>query len=108
MKKEPASKVLSSLLPFTIAGFVAVFTTGLLLFISEPAKSYGNTWFWFKLTFMALAGLNALIFHTTVYRRMAQWDLDEVTSLGARMAGVFSLVFWGLVIWLGRQFAYNH
>jgi len=108
MKKEPASKVLAALLPFTIAGFAVVFSTGLLLFISEPAKSYGNYWFWLKLSFMAAAGLNALIFHTTVYRRMAQWDLDAVTPRGARLAGMISLVFWALVIWFGRQFAYNH
>jgi hypothetical protein len=57
---------------------------------------------------MALAGLNALIFHTTIYRRMVEWDNDAVTPRGARLAGTFSLVFWALVIWFGRQFAYNH
>jgi hypothetical protein len=108
MKKEPASKVLSSLLPFTIGGFVLVFITGGTLFLSEPVKSYHNPWFWFKLSFIALAGVNALVFHTTVYRRMAQWDADAVTPVGARLAGVFSLVAWALVIWLGRQFAYSH
>jgi len=108
MKKEPASKVLSSLLPFTIVGFLVVFMTGGLLFLSEPVKSYRNPWFWFKLSFITLAGINALVFHTTVYRRMAQWDNDAVTPLGARLAGVFSLVAWATVIWLGRQFAYSH
>ena len=108
MKKEPASKVLDALLPFTIVGFCIVFATGLLLFSAEPAKSYGNYWFWLKMTFLVLAGLNALIFHTTVYRRMQQWDLDAITPVGARAAGIISLMFWTLVIWFGRQFAYNH
>lgn len=108
MRKEPASKVLSSLLPFTIVGFILVFVTGGTLFLSEPVKSYHNPWFWFKLSFITLAGINALVFHTTVYRRMAQWDNDPVTPAGARWAGALSLVAWATVIWLGRQFAYSH
>src|SRR5438067_13569719 len=43
MKKDPASKVLSSLLPFTIGGFIVVFITGGFLFWAEAAKSYSNT-----------------------------------------------------------------
>ncbi|MEQ1948332.1 MAG: DUF6644 family protein [Bryobacteraceae bacterium] len=108
MKKEKASKVFDALLPFTMIGFVIVFGTGSLLFLAEPAKSYGNYWFWLKLTFMALAGVNALVYHTTVHKRIAQWDSAAITPTGAKMAGVFSLVFWTMVIWLGRQFAYNH
>jgi hypothetical protein len=62
MKKEPASKVMSSLLMFTVAGFILVFITGALLFWAEAAKSYGNLWFRIKLLFLILAGINALVF----------------------------------------------
>jgi hypothetical protein len=107
MKKDPASKVLRSLLPFTIAGFVVVFITGGLLFWAEAAKSYHNTWFRFKLLFLLLAGLNALLFHLGIYQRMDRWDNDAVPPTRARMAGVVSLILWATVIWLGRQFAYS-
>ena len=107
MKKEPASKVMGSLLPFTIAGFILVFITGALLFWAEAAKSYGNLWFRIKLLFLIFAGINALIFHLTAYRRMKDWDLAPVAPVGARIAGLASLVLWTGVIWLGRQFAYN-
>jgi len=108
MKKDPASKVLSSLLPFTIGGFVVVFITGGLLFWAEPAKSYGNLWFRFKLLFLLLAGVNALAFHLGIYQRMDRWDNDGTPPSKARMAGAFSLVLWATVIWLGRQFAYSN
>jgi len=108
MKKDPASKVLGALLPVTIGGFVVVFITGALLFLAEAEKSYSNPWFRFKLVFLALAGLNALIFHTGIYRRMSQWDLDDLPPVRARLAGGLSLVIWAAVIWLGRQFAYSH
>lgn len=108
MKKDAASKVLSALLPFSIGGFVLVFITGLLLFWAEPAKSYRNPWFRFKLLFLLFAGLNALIFHTGIYRRMKFWDNDNLPPFSARMAGAVSLVLWATVIWLGRQFAYSN
>jgi hypothetical protein len=107
MKKDPASKVLRSLLPFTIGGFIVVFITGGLLFWAEPAKSYGNVWFRFKLIFLLLAGLNALVFHLGIYQRMDRWDSEMLPPSKARMAGAFSLVLWATVIWLGRQFAYS-
>jgi len=108
MKKDPASKVLSALLPFTIGGFVVVFITGGFLFWAEPEKSYGNLWFRFKLLFLLLAGVNALVFHLGIYQRMDRWDNDGTPPSKARMAGAFSLVLWATVIWLGRQFAYSN
>lgn len=107
MKKDAASKVLGSILPFTIGGFVVVFISGSLLFWAEAAKSYRNPWFRFKLLFLLMAGLNALYFHLGVYRRMGKWDNDPVPPRQARVAGAASIVIWGLVIWLGRQFAYS-
>ena len=107
MKKDPASKVLRSLLPFTIAGFIVVFITGGLLFWAEAAKSYSNTWFRFKLLFLILAGLNALVFHLGIYGKMHIWDDDATPPGRARMAGAGSLFLWAMVIWLGRQFAYS-
>jgi hypothetical protein len=107
MKKDPASKVLSAVLPFSIGGFIVVFITGSLLFWAEAEKSYRNPWFRFKLLFLVFAGLNALIFHTGIYRRMNIWDNDDTPPGKARMAGAVSIVLWATVIWLGRQFAYS-
>lgn len=107
MKKDPASKVLHSILPFSIGGFIVVFITGSMLFWAEAAKSYRNPWFRFKLIFLLLAGLNALIFHLGIYRRMNIWDTDDMPPSKARMAGMVSLFLWAMVIWLGRQFAYS-
>jgi len=54
-----------------------------------------------------LAGLNALIFHMTTYRKVAEWDLDPVAPFKARAAGVFSLLMWTGVVVAGRMIAYN-
>jgi hypothetical protein len=107
MQKHPASRVMGALLPFTIVGFIIMMVTGGLLFWAEPIKAWGSLWFKLKLVFMVLAGLNALIFHTTIYRHMDQWDLDLDPPLGAKLAGVLSIALWALVIWSGRTTAYN-
>ena len=107
MQKHPASRVMGALLPFTIAGFVIMMITGGLLYWAEPIKAWGSLWFKLKVVFMLLAALNALVFHTTIYRSMDKWDLDLNPPAGAKLAGILSLVLWALVIWSGRTTAYN-
>jgi hypothetical protein len=55
---------------------------------------------------LALAGLNALIFHRTIYRDAAAWDPASVAPFRARLAGLLSLVFWIAIIAAGRAIAY--
>jgi hypothetical protein len=47
---------------------------GFLLFWAEAAKMYTNPALRVKLILLALVGLNPLIFHTTVYRRVHEWE----------------------------------
>jgi hypothetical protein len=48
-----------------------------------------------------LAGINALIFQQTVYKRVAAWDLSDPPR-GAKFAGYASIVIWFAVIAAGR------
>jgi hypothetical protein len=56
---------------------------------------------------LSLAGLNALIFHLTIYRRSAEWDGMPVAPMRARLAGLASLVLWIGIIAAGRSIAYG-
>jgi hypothetical protein len=56
---------------------------------------------------LALTGVNALLFHVTIYRRIVDWDYDAIPPLRARMAGFVSLVLWSAVVICGRMQAYN-
>ncbi len=66
---------------------------------------YHSPAFRIKLVLLALAGLNALIFHRTVYRDAAHWE-PSVAPVRARLAGLLSLVFWIAIIAAGRAIAY--
>jgi len=106
-KKQKATEVMGGLLPFTIAGFVFMTITGLLLFWSEPIKCYESLWFRLKVLFLFLAAVNAGVFHLTIWRTMDRWADQLPPPTGARWAGFMSLLLWGLVIAAGRTTAYN-
>jgi hypothetical protein len=107
MRRVPVSQVGGRLLPFAVAGFVLMVTSGGLLFYSGPVRAAQNIFFQVKMVMIVLAGLNAFVFHQTVYRRVADWDQAAVTPFRARVAGFLSLVLWAGVVVAGRMQAYN-
>jgi hypothetical protein len=107
MRRVPLSEVSTRLGPWMAAGFVVMIITGSMLFYAIPVRSYQNIFFRFKMVTLCLAGVNAWVFQTTVYRRVAAWDLDPVPPAAARMAGAASLLLWALIIVAGRMIAYN-
>jgi hypothetical protein len=106
LRREPVARVASEVLPLTWVGFAVMFLSGFMLFWSEAAKSYANPAFRIKLVLLLLVGLNPLIFHFTIYRRVGDWNTRIVTPLRARLAAVFSLTLWGGIICAGRAIAY--
>jgi hypothetical protein len=107
LRREPVSHVISRIVPWTLSGFVLMFLTGAWLFSAEASKLYHSPAFRIKMVLLSLAGLNALIFHLTVYRRAPEWDDMPVAPVRARLAGLFSLVLWIGIIAAGRSIAYG-
>lgn len=106
MKRERVSSIASQILPWTWAGFVLMFVTGLLLFIAEAATNYYNLAFRIKILLLILVGINPLIFHLSVFRRVDTWDEADVTPARARIAASLSLFLWAGIIISGRMIAY--
>ena len=107
MRCVPVSQVAGRLLPWARAGFVVMVITGSLLFYAIPVRTFHSIFFRFKLVMLMLAGLNVWVFHSTVFRKVAEWDLDPVLPKRARMAGALSLVLWASIVVAGRMIAYN-
>jgi len=103
---KPVSKLARQLLPSGWFGFAVLLATGFLLFSSEATKYYVNGVFRLKMLMILLAGINALVFHLTVYKRLATWDETRVAPLGARLAACFSILLWIGTIAAGRWIAY--
>ncbi|MGB7845945.1 MAG: DUF6644 family protein [Candidatus Acidiferrum sp.] len=102
MQRERVSELAGRLLPWSWAAFALQVLTGGLLFMSEAVKVYPNPAFRVKMLLIFLAGMHALIFHWTVYRRVASWDDSKVLPLRAKVAGAVSMLLWVGIIAAGR------
>jgi hypothetical protein len=107
MRRVPVSEVIANLSPWITAGFALMVVSGSLLFYAIPVRTYQNVFFRLKVLMLILAGLNAWFFHSTVYRRVAKWDLDLTPPKRARMSGALSLLLWAGIVTAGRMIAYN-
>jgi len=107
LRSVPIRQIVARIVPATLWGFGLMLVSGGLLFASEAVKMYHSPAFRIKLIMLALAGLNALIFHRTIYRDAANWDPASVAPSRARLAGMLSLIFWIAIIAAGRAIAYG-
>jgi len=107
MRSRSVSEVFQSLKGWMFAGFSVMFVTGTLLFAAHATKAYASRSFRVKLALLLLAGINMLVFHLTIDRRRVEWDDTPIPPVGARLAGLLSLVLWLSVITAGRLVAYD-
>lgn len=106
LRSVSVSRLARSVLPLSWSGFALSVASGFLLFWAEAAKMYVNPSFRAKLVLLVLAGFNALVFHTTIFRRAQEWETLPVYPWRARVSAIASLTFWGGVIIAGRAIAY--
>ena len=106
IRRAKVSEMAASLLPWTWSGFGVMAVSGTLLVCSEAGKLYGNLFFRIKVALLLTAGLNVLVFHRTVFRRVKEWDLQPVPPRQARMAGIVSLTCWFGLMAAGRAIPY--
>jgi len=107
MKRERLSDVLDQLQPWTVAAFLVMVSTGLLLFLSEAVRCYHSVFFQIKVAMLALAAANAVLFHRKLYPGVKDWDGLPVSPAPARLSGALSLALWIGIIAMGRAIAYG-
>ncbi|HEX4997967.1 MAG TPA: DUF6644 family protein [Terriglobia bacterium] len=107
MRQQPVSRVFAAVRPWMLAGFIAMFLTGAIMFWAHAALCYLNPSFRVKTVGLVLAGFNALYFHFKTQHGMAEWDNAPTPPLGVRLAGLFSVLLWGVIIAAGRMMAYT-
>jgi hypothetical protein len=106
LRSVPIAELVARIVPWTLWGFGLMLVSGGLLFSSEAVKMYYSPAFRIKVVLLALAGLNALLFHKTVFRDVTSWDTATMAPRRARLAGLLSLAFWIAIIAAGRAIAY--
>ncbi len=101
------SQMNTRILPWTVAGFILMIVTGVVLFYAIPVRTFHSVWFRAKLILMLIAGINIAVFTFHVERNRAQWDLGVPTPMAAKVCAALSLAMWIGVIVTGRMIAYN-
>ncbi len=96
-KTQAISEVANALRPWNRWSLAVMLTSGILLFLSEAMKCYGNTSFRVKMLFL----FAALLFQFTIYNRTVVSE-DKVAPIGGKIAAAVALCLWFGVGLAGR------
>jgi hypothetical protein len=89
-----------------MVGFAVNLLTGLIFFISQPQQYATNLSMWFKVLFLLIAGINAMLFETSYSDRLLALPPDAEMPMSAKVIGAVSLVSWFAVLYFGRMLPY--
>jgi hypothetical protein len=100
-------RLMRDVLPWTWGAFVVAAITGILMFSSNARTYAHNFFFQRKLVFLALAGLNMVIFHIIGRGDVGRWGSTRQTPWPAKAAGAASLLIWIAVVACGRWIGFT-
>jgi hypothetical protein len=92
LKAQPVSEVAAALRPWNRWGMAVMLTSGILLFLSEAMKCYGNTSFRVKMIFL----FAALLFQFTIYNRIVKREGVSAPLVGKIAAGIALCLWFGV------------
>ncbi len=93
---------LHRLIPIGVSGFVINLATGICFISATPDQYLFNKAFYWKVTFITIAGVNVMIFYARTFRRLLETPPGITPPLAARLAGGVSLLAWIGVMSAGR------
>jgi hypothetical protein len=95
-----------ALMPWAIAGFVINAVTGSLFLVMQPHLYLSSGVWWWKVAFLVVAGLNAVLFETRLAVPALALDPDADTPRELKIVGAVSLFCWFAVLYCGRMLPY--
>ena len=104
-KRVPLSAAMD-MMPWAIVAFGVNLTTGTIFLLGRPGVYAHSVSLWFKLLFVILGGLNALIFRLTLKRKAFALRPGEDTPISMKLVGATSLIAWFTVLYFGRMVPY--
>ena len=95
---------LQRLMPWAILGFAINLITGFLFFTGDPFQYIHNLAFGFKMLFIALAGVNVIVYYVSgLYRRVDPIAAGQDAPAAAKIVAAVSLCLWIGVMYWGRM-----
>ena len=91
------------LMPLALAGFAVNLLTGLVFLTGLPGQYAHNRMWWYKVGFIMLAGLNALLFETLLSAKLLALEPGADPPRTVKLVGLVSLGSWLAVLYCGRM-----
>jgi len=103
MARQIAPAKLHRLIPFGIAGFAVNLLTGIVFFFGFPEQYFYNPSFQLLITFVMVAGLNVVLFHTSpAFAEVTRLEPGQDAPWRAKLMAGTSLSCWIAVLICGR------
>jgi hypothetical protein len=102
LAKQIPFSALHRLIPWGIGGYFLNMLTGICFLTAATDQYMYNPAFQLKILAMSIAGVNVLLFYTTMFRKVMTLGPGENAPLPARIIGGVSLTCWIGVIAFGR------
>jgi hypothetical protein len=102
LRTKAVAEIARELRPWSLGGLTLVVVTGLLLFVSEATKCWGNIAFRYKMLFLFLA----LLFQFTGLLRVSRANEHRFSPLARKITALVSILLWFGVATAGRAIAF--
>ena len=100
-------KMASDIMKWTWAAFALTVLAGSLMFITNAAVYFHNSYFRLKIALLILAGLNVIVFQLTAWRSLPRWDRSPAAPPIGRAVAVITLALWVAMIVAGRMIGFT-
>lgn len=94
MRHQTAAQLIKDTWLLTLAGFIVVVFSGLLIFSSDPINYLHNAAFRYKMAALLLG----IVYNYTIHRKVALSDPSPVVGV---VVGGFSLLLWVSIVFSG-------
>jgi hypothetical protein len=101
MRRQSASEVAAQLMPWSVGAALLTIVSGILLFLSEAMKCYGNEAFPYKMWFL----LGGIILYFLTQKRMTRSGPQQ-SSVTMKLIAILMMVLWFGVAIAGRAIAF--
>ena len=102
LKSRPVHEVVEGFGPWTLTGYIWVFSTGILLFFAEALKLHGNVAWPFKIILIVVA----MLVQSTLYRSVIKPGRAEASPGLAKLTATLSMLFWFGTGFAGRAIGF--
>ena len=102
LQRKDVAAMTRELMPLSIGGLTLVLSTGIILFISEATKCWGNVAFRYKMLFLFLA----LLFQFTGLLKITRADEHRFSSATRKVTAAVAVFLWFGVAVAGRAIAF--